>query len=122
MRLKDDACPMKDYDPALQFRRMVPSTYHRLRDGQHVDAEHIALDSVRLDVLRHDPVEQRLEENHVTLSASGITLNPIVTRYVWPSELDLMARLSGLALKHRWAGWHRQPFTADSRRHISVYA
>jgi hypothetical protein len=100
----------------------VPSAYHRLRDDQHVDAEHVGLNCVRLDVLRHDPVQQRLEENHVTLSASGVTLNPIVTRYVWPSELDLMARLSGLALQHRWAGWQRQPFTADSRRHISVYA
>jgi SAM-dependent methyltransferase len=101
---------------------MVPSVYHRLRGDQHVDAEHVGPDCVRLDVLRHDPVQQRLEESHVTLAASGITLNPIVTRYVWPSELDLMARLGGLALQHRWAGWQRQPFTADSRRHVSVYA
>ncbi len=42
-------------------------------------------------------------------------------RYVWPSELDLMARLAGLELRARWADWHRQPFTADSESHISIW-
>lgn len=43
-------------------------------------------------------------------------------RYVWPAELDLMARLAGMRLRERWAGWHREPFTADSPSHISVWA
>ena len=42
-------------------------------------------------------------------------------RYVWPSELDLMARLAGFRLEYRWAHWDRTPFTAQSARHISVY-
>ena len=42
-------------------------------------------------------------------------------RYVWPSELDLMARLAGLTLRERWADWGQQPFTSDSRSHISVW-
>ncbi len=42
-------------------------------------------------------------------------------RYVWPSELDLMARLAGLALRERWSDWNREPFTRDSRQHISVW-
>ncbi|MDQ1383829.1 MAG: hypothetical protein QOG65_1208 [Actinomycetota bacterium] len=42
-------------------------------------------------------------------------------RYVWPSELDLMARLAGLALRERWSGWNREPFTGESRQHISVW-
>ena len=42
-------------------------------------------------------------------------------RYVWPSELDLMARLAGLTFRERWAGWHRTPFTGESRSHISVW-
>jgi SAM-dependent methyltransferase len=42
-------------------------------------------------------------------------------RYVWPSELDLMARLAGMTLRERWNDWHRQPFTSDSRSHISVW-
>jgi hypothetical protein len=46
---------------------------------------------------------------------------PYEFRYVWPSELDLMARLAGMRLRHRWAGWRREPFTNLSRAHVSVY-
>ena len=42
-------------------------------------------------------------------------------RYVWPSELDLMARLAGLRLRERWAGWEREPFTGESTAHVSVW-
>lgn len=42
-------------------------------------------------------------------------------RYVWPSELDLMARVAGLTLRERWSDWHHTPFTADSRSHVSVW-
>lgn len=42
-------------------------------------------------------------------------------RYVWPSELDLMARLAGLRLRHRWSGWGKEPFTANSKSHVAVY-
>lgn len=42
-------------------------------------------------------------------------------RYVWPAELDLMARLAGMVLRERWSGWRRGPFTSDSRSHISVW-
>jgi len=42
-------------------------------------------------------------------------------RYVWPSELDLMAQLAGMTLRERWSSWEREPFTSDSRSHISVW-
>jgi SAM-dependent methyltransferase len=42
-------------------------------------------------------------------------------RYVWPSELDLMARHAGMALRDRWSDWNREPFTSASRSHISVW-
>jgi hypothetical protein len=42
-------------------------------------------------------------------------------RYVWPSELDLMAQLAGMSLRERWSGWKREPFTNESRRHVSVW-
>ena len=42
-------------------------------------------------------------------------------RYVWPSELDLMARLAGMTLRERWSDWDRAPFTSDSRQHVSVW-
>lgn len=99
----------------------VPAYLTRLRDGQYVDAETIAVNEVRLDVGRHDPVRQLLEESHVVLSPDGVRVFPIVTRYAWPSELDLMARLAGLRLKERWGGWNREPFTGASGKHVSVY-
>ena len=45
----------------------------------------------------------------------------IPMRYVWPSELDLMAQLAGLDRAHRWADWNKTPFTATSRSHASVW-
>jgi hypothetical protein len=42
-------------------------------------------------------------------------------RYVWPSELDLMARLAGMTLRERWSDWNRKPFTSESRTHVSVW-
>ena len=99
----------------------VPNGLFRLRDHQYVDAESVEMDAVRLDVARHDPVTQLLDECHVTLSREGIRLNPIVTRYVWPSEMDLMARIAGLRLHERWGGWSGEPFGARSVRHVSVY-
>ena len=86
-----------------------------------MDAEAVEVDEVRLDVARHDPVKQLLEESHVSLSREGVRLNTIVTRYAWPSELDLMARIAGLRLKERWGGWNREPFTSTSSNCVSVY-
>lgn len=42
-------------------------------------------------------------------------------RYVWPSEMDLMARLAGMTLRERWSDWHREPFTSESRNYVSVW-
>ena len=99
----------------------VPAFLFRLRDNQYVDAESIGVAEVWLDVGRHDPVGQRLDETHVALTPAGIRLFPIVCRYAWPSELDLMARIAGLRLVDRWGGWDEEPFTSTSVRHVSVY-
>lgn len=100
----------------------VPAEWYRLRNNQYVDLEGLeAGGSVYLDVARFDPVKQLLEETHVVLSSTGIRLNPIVTRYAWPSELDLMARIAGLRLRERWGGWSREPFTGSSTNCVSVY-
>lgn len=108
-------------DGSFVVEAFVPSFLYRLRDEQYVDVESIAADEVRLDVGRHDPVAQRLDESHVTLTSAGIRLDPIVCRYAWPSELDLMARIAGLELAGRWGGWRGEPFESTSRRHVSVY-
>jgi hypothetical protein len=108
-------------DGSFVIEAFVPSHLHRLRDHQYVIAEGISIDEVRLDVARHDATTQRLEKNHVSLTTGGTRLMPIILRYAWPSELDLMARIAGLRLKERWAGWNREPFTSSSPSHVSVY-
>jgi SAM-dependent methyltransferase len=108
-------------DGAFVVEAYVPSFLYRLRGDQHVDAEAILFDQVRLDVLRHDAATQTIEESHVTLSAAGVRLDPVVQRYAWPSELDLMAHMAGLRLKQRWAGWNREPYSSTSTSHVSVY-
>ena len=108
-------------DGSFVVEAYVPADFYRLRNDQYVDAEAIEVNEVRLDLLRHDAATQMIEESHVTLSPAGVHLNPVVQRYAWPSELDLMARIAGLRLKERWGGWNRKPFTAASGTHVSVY-
>jgi hypothetical protein len=108
-------------DGLFVVEAFVPTYLTRLRTDQYVDAEAIGVGEVTLDVGRHDPVKQLLEESHVVLTREGVRLYPIVCRYAWPSELDLMARIAGLRLKDRFAGWNREPFTSTSGRHVSVY-
>lgn len=108
-------------DGAFVIETYVPTFLYRLRNDQYVDAEMIEVDEVKLDVLRHDAATQTIEESHVSLSQAGIRLNPVVQRYAWPSELDLMARIAGLHLKERWGGWNREPFDGNSALHVSVY-
>jgi hypothetical protein len=108
-------------DGRFVVEAFVPAYLNRLRDDQYVDAEELEVGRVTFDVGRHDPIRQRLDESHVVLSADGVQLFPIVCRYAWPSELDLMARIAGLRLQDRWAGWERERFTTASRNCISVY-
>jgi hypothetical protein len=106
-------------DGAFVVETAVPSAW--TKEHEYVRPEWIRTDSVGFDVCRYDPVTQLLEENHVRLTGKGIEFGPIVCRLSWPSELDLMARLAGLRLAERWGGWDRQPFTGDSKAHVSVY-
>ena len=69
----------------------------------------------------YDVVTQRLSGRHYLLEDGRIQPSPIEMRYAWPAELDLMARIAGLRLEHRWGGWGGEPFTALSPAHVSVY-
>jgi hypothetical protein len=70
----------------------------------------------------YDVVTQRLSGRHYYVEDDGrLQPSPIEMRYVWPSELDLMARIAGMRLEHRWGGWGREPFTGLSPAHVSVY-
>jgi len=71
---------------------------------------------------QYDTATQQFTSNHVTVSADGKgRFRRIPFRYAWPAELDLMARIAGLELKYRWAGWDRSAFTAESTMHVSVW-
>lgn len=70
----------------------------------------------------YDVARQGLISHHYTFSDDGSTrIDSTPFRYVWPAELDLMARIAGLRLRERWADWDREPFTSDSIKHVSVW-
>jgi SAM-dependent methyltransferase len=93
----------------------------RFQRDQTVGAVEVATDLVKLDVTLHDPVAQRSTTQHVVISEDGIRLYPVNVRYAYVSELDLMARLAGLRLRERWAGWRKEPFGPGAQRHVSVW-
>jgi SAM-dependent methyltransferase len=69
----------------------------------------------------YDVVTQRFSSQHFRFTETGVRATPVELRYAWPAELDLMARIAGLTLEHRFGGWQREPFTALSRAHVSMY-
>jgi SAM-dependent methyltransferase len=69
----------------------------------------------------YDVARQGLVSHHYWIEAATVDVVSVPFRYVWPSELDLMARLAGMRLRERWSGWKREPFTSESRMHVSVW-
>jgi SAM-dependent methyltransferase len=94
---------------------------NRFDRNQRVGVSSMAGDRVVLDASQHDPVAQRVVSQHIVITESGIRLMPVVVRYAYPPELDLMAERAGLACVERWNDWDRSPFDAASGKHISVY-
>jgi hypothetical protein len=69
----------------------------------------------------YDTVTQRADCHYLRVTPEGRgSRRTVPFRYVWPAELDLMARLAGLRARERWGGWGREPFTEESRSHVSV--
>jgi SAM-dependent methyltransferase len=91
----------------------------RLPPGETFHPFHV--DESQLGIDEYDLARQGLVSHHYQALDGAFEKSSIPFRYVWPSELDLMARLAGLGLRERWSGWHREPFTSDSRKHISVW-
>jgi len=88
------------------LRRLPPGERYVVFD---VEVGHVGVDE-------YDVVEQGLVSHHYTDRLASVPF-----RYAWPAELDLMARIAGLALRERWADWDRSPFTSESRKHVSVW-
>jgi SAM-dependent methyltransferase len=91
----------------------------RLPPGQSVLPFRADPEGFSFDV--YDVVTQRFSSLHFYLVDGKVEAYPVEFRYAWPAELDLMARLAGMQLEDRWAGWRREPFTALSPAHVSVY-
>ena len=119
------ACFASVADHLLAGGRFVVDTFvpdpGRYDRGQLVEVQGIETDVLHLLAAQHDPVTQRISSHRVVITQEGTRLFPVNIRYAWPAELDLMGRLAGMRLEHRWSGWRRQPFTAQSTSHISVY-
>ncbi|MET8681126.1 class I SAM-dependent methyltransferase [Streptomyces sp. NPDC004647] len=91
----------------------------RLPPGQNAVPFHISPTRWAFDT--YDVGTQAMSSNYVTIVGGRAEYWSIPFRYVWPAELDLMARLAGLRLRDRWEGWTRAPFTSESRQHVSVW-
>lgn len=79
------------------------------------------LSETRLDFDEYNLAEQGLISHHFEMIDGKWERLSIPFRYVWPGELDLMARLAGMRLRERWGGWRREPFTNDSQRLVAVW-
>jgi SAM-dependent methyltransferase len=95
--------------PAL--RRLPPG---EVLHPFHMSTSHLGLDE-------YDVATQSLVSHHYVIAGDTVEVRSIPFRYVWPAELDLMARIAGLELAERWSGWKREPFTGESTAHVSVW-
>jgi hypothetical protein len=85
----------------------------RFDRGQRIQVRNIESRRVVLETSLHDPANQRVSSQLIALEdGGGISMYPVELRYIWPSELDLMAEHAGLRLRERWGGWKREPFEA----------
>ncbi|HZE31129.1 MAG TPA: class I SAM-dependent methyltransferase [Actinoallomurus sp.] len=95
-----------------QLRQVPPGQTSRVFT---LDPDHVGIETF------DDPVGQIASSHHWIEVDGRLVRHSAPYRYVWPSELDLMAKIAGFRLRERWAGWDRAPFTPDSRSHVTVF-
>jgi hypothetical protein len=107
-------------DGTFVVEALVPDPA-RFDRGQRLQVRRVEIDRVFLDATTHDAEHQRVDSQLIVIEGGGATrMFPVQARYIWPTELDLMAQLAGLRLRERWGGWGREPFTHPGW-HVSVY-
>jgi SAM-dependent methyltransferase len=97
---------------------MIPDL-RRLPPGQNALPFEVSPTRWAFDL--YDTATQAMSSNYIEIDSGRCTCSTFPFRYVWPAELDLMAQLAGLRLRDRWGGWAREPFSSDSRQHVSVW-
>jgi hypothetical protein len=95
-----------------QIRRLPPGELGRVFEMR---PEHVGIETF------DDTVDQVTWSHHWMSVGGRLVRHAAPYRYVWPSELDLMAELAGLRRRERWADWHRRPFDSDSSSQIAVF-
>jgi len=90
-----------------------------LHPGQNLLANHMSEN--KWDVDEYSFATQTSTSHHYSVRDGELVRNSVPFRYVWPEELDLMAKLAGMERCQRWGGWNREPFTDDSTFHVSVW-
>jgi len=94
-----------------ELRRLPPGeTFHVFSGGANA-----------WGIDEYDVVDQGLVSHHLEVVDGDLERFSVPFRYVWPAELDLMAQIAGMALRERWSGWAHEPFTSESRQHVSVW-
>jgi SAM-dependent methyltransferase len=91
----------------------------RLPRGETFRPFHVTPERIGFD--EYDVVSQGLVSHHYRVEDGKLEVLSIPFRYVWPAELDLMARIAGMTLRERWSSWTREPFTSESEMHVSVW-
>jgi SAM-dependent methyltransferase len=91
----------------------------RLPPGQDVVPWHVSPE--RSVLYSYDVATQAMHGHYLEFTGGRGEYRSMPFRYVWPAELDLMAQLAGMRLRDRWEGWTREPFTSESRQHVSVW-
>lgn len=120
------ACLASAAQALLPDGRLVVEGYAQIPEpfrhaGHGLQAVAVEENTVVLAATHHDPLTQTLLIQHILIGGPETQLLPVRLRYAWPAELDLMARIAGLTLEHRWADWHGTPPRPDDLTHVSVY-
>ncbi len=95
-----------------QLRRVPPGEIGRVFT---LEPDHVGIETF------DDPAEQIAWSHHWIDVDGRLVRHSAPYRYVWPSELDLMARMAGLRLRARWGGWDRTAFTSESTSQVAVF-
>lgn len=106
---------------ALVIETNLPDLARSDSSGRTLNTGGVERHRVFIEAAMHDPATQRIRTQTVVLSERGIQMFPLMMRYFWPSELDLMARLANLRLEGRYGDWDKRPYTRDCARQISVF-
>jgi SAM-dependent methyltransferase len=98
---------------------VVVPALRRLPPGETVRA--FTVTPTHLGFEEYEVATQLAVSHHYWVVDGQLEPRSVPFRYVWPSELDLMARLAGMILRERWSDWTHAPFTSDSSQHVSVW-